>query len=223
MLHSNERDCYTIQLNSIYDPMNGNDLVNLYRMFAIDPNESVSSLKDCNVEISYSGSSDSTELTIQLGGRAVTGIVKHTVNHKNCSNQLTDEQIRSLIIGYKNETTEVSVTSSQIRSVTVNDSGIKIQTSDFAKVFDEEYTYSDEPETPYENLVEYTGFGSIENLEGSYIYVTPKENIHHRSDDVTVEELPDLWNVIGEIQDDNIITGEKPEINSFYQSKCYLR
>ena len=218
ILDSTERGSYTVQLDRIHDPNNGHDLVNLYRMFTVNPNADISELVGRTVTISYSNNGED-RLNIRCNGTSVDGTIREDTEYCKHSSELTEDQETSLILGYNNESTNGSITSYQIEDVNIKDSTLEIVTQEFTKEFNEEYSYSEDQQTPYERLIDYAGSGSIQNLEGSTIYVVSKENIYSKSDDFHIDKLPLSWSTVCETEDDKIIFASKPSNDKLLQSK----
>lgn len=223
-INDEERIEHIVKLNSIYDPETENGLTNLYYLLGLSPDEPISSVKNKSVEISYSKSQDKNELILSVGEGSVKGSIVQEQESDSLSNNLTPEQTRKLELGHQALKSNKPYTQHYISNISAENGKLNVHINDYTISFDEEYSYTDEPETQYEKLIEYIGQGSIQNLNGGSIYLIHEDNIYHRVDqEKDIDNLPSSWDVITKLSNGWIITAEKPRKNVKYSSKSITK
>lgn len=166
---------YGVAIKDIFDPEEGDDLVTLYRSLDVPPDAALDALLGKTTDLSLP-SQERERIELSLSGSQINA--QRTDNIKQIREgdtelPLTVQAAHTRAYNYVETADEETGVRVPVAGMTTDDDEVTIDLADGwgSLSVDVETTQEVDPETPYERLIEYVGYGSVNQIEEGDLYV----------------------------------------------------
>ncbi|WP_147438058.1 hypothetical protein [Halorubrum sp. Atlit-28R] len=166
---------YGVAIKDIFDPEERDDLVTLYRSLDVPPDATLDALLGKTTDLSLP-TQERERIELSLSGSQINA--QRTDNIKQIREgdtelPLTVQAAHTRAYNYVETADEETGVRVPVAGMTTDDDEVTIDLADGwgSLSVDVETTQEVDPETPYERLIEYVGYGSVSQIEEGDLYV----------------------------------------------------
>lgn len=166
---------YGVAIKDIFDPEDGDDLVTLYQSLDVPPDAGLDALLGKTADLSLP-TQERERIELSLGGSQInahrTGDIEQ-IRDSDMELPSTVQAALTRAYSYEETVNEEIGIRVPVAEITTDDDSVTVDLADGwgSLSVDVETTQEMDPETPYERLIEYVGYGSVSQIEGGELYV----------------------------------------------------